>query len=236
MLMLLPTPGQEVVVALRHPTGSAATAVVQPTAGNPLAASCADYNQTSISCAYPINVTAGNTAYVLVFVGAKATIGTPSCSSGTATIGTFTLIANNTRGGEMAWYSASITGSGSCTVSATITAASTNETLLPFEVSGSGGIDSGTNPVFAYPDCTATCSTPGITTSTANDLLLFGLMYPIPSATFSALTPYTLSGQDGTGPIWMTGNYTAASAGKVNGSFSNSGASTNTQMSVLAIK
>ena len=152
--------GTEAIIGAPAP-GTAS--VVQPTSTYPLAAGCSTYNNgggNATTCAYPVNVTAGNEAYVLVIgAGGAGTISAVSCA-GTATVGTFSTIgAGATLGGAVAqWYSAAITSSGSCTVSATYSAGA-NVAVFPYEVSNSNGPDSGVNPVYSSntTNCTA-CS------------------------------------------------------------------------------
>ena len=102
----------------------------------------------------------------------------------------------------------------------------TYEGVFPFEIANDSGLDTGTNPVY-YEDgtyCTS-CTIASITTATANDLVLYVVMQDY-ATTYSALTPYTLSGQyslvTGNENSWLTSNYTEVSAGTVTGSFTSS--------------
>jgi hypothetical protein len=192
------------LVSIGGGSGGALPSIVQPTAGNPLAATCAQFTAATNTCAYPVNLTAGNTAYVLITAGTAGTVGVPTCS-GTATVGTFTAVgAGSTAGGAQQWYKAAITGSGSCTVSETYSA-STNVGVFPFEVSNDGGVDG--SPVYSLTSCFSTtgCTLASFTPGTTSDLVLTAVMSGATTVTYSSLTPYTLVGQ-GAG---STGNETS---------------------------
>ena len=203
---------------------SSARLPVQPTLAHPLAASCSTYTST-VSCAYPLNVTAGNIAYVLVIASAGGGTFSGVACAGTATVGTFSPIGAGASlgGGAVAqWYSAAITSSGSCTVSATYSAGA-NVAVFPYEVSNSNGPDSGVNPVYNSNTtyCTA-CSMVAITTSTTNDLLLYGQQQGGYAETYSAVTPYSVLSQSsklGNNQSFLIAGYTASAAGSVSGTF-----------------
>lgn len=221
-------------------TVSSGATVVQPTSGSPLNAACAQFTGGTNTCAYPVNVTSGNEAYVLIIAGGAGTIGTPTKSAGTATIGTFTSVAAAcATGGEMQVFKAAITGTGSATISETFST-STNIGVFPFEVSNDGGPDTGTNPVCHTSNPFSTSYvTASVTTATANDVILLARMGGT-TQVFTALTPYTLSGQGpgtaGNDTSWFTGNYTSASATTVNGSYTATPGSDTEQDIVVAIK
>lgn len=207
---------------------SSAPSIVQPTVAHPLAGDCVYYANPN-TCAMPQNVTAGNTLRLLLILDhTGCTFSTPTQSAGTATVGTFTLDGTgSSTDGSYAVYKAPITGSGSATISSGYTVCSTTyEGVFPFEIANDSGLDTGTNPVY-YEDgtyCTS-CTIASITTATANDLVLYVVMQDY-ATTYSALTPYTLSGQyslvTGNENSWLTSNYTEVSAGTVTGSFTSS--------------
>ena len=214
--------------------------IVQPTIANPLASTCAQFPGTPTTCAMPLNVTSGNVLYVYVVAATTGTLGTPTKSSGTSTIGAFSAIGGgSTAGGEQQWYKASITGSGSLTLTSTFST-SNDVGLFPFEVSNDGGVDSGTNPVYEAlnPFCTTGCNTVSITTVANGDLVLYANMFGA-STTPSTLSPYTLSGSNNVTSSnqlpWLTGNYTEVTAGTVSGTF-NQTSTAAYQDSAIAIK
>lgn len=223
------------------PFFASAPAVVQPTTGNPILDTCTNY-ATHVTCAYPINVTSGNEAYVFIATSGTSVIATPTCSSGTATIGTFTAVgAGSSAGGQQQWYRAAITGSGSCTVSETITGGTSQYVgVFPFEVSNDGGVDSGTNPVYNSVSCfgPTTCNNVSITTSTANDLLLYVFMGGS-TAVYSALTPYSVAtnvnNPGGNQLAFLAGSYVSSTATTVGGTYTVSN-TVNPWNSVIAIK
>ena len=176
-----------------------------------------------MSCAYPLNVTAGNIAYVLVIAsGGGGVISTPSCA-GTATVGAFSAVGVGAISSSAVaqWYSANITVSGSCIVSAKYSA-SANVAVFPYEAN-SIGPDGGMNPVYNNntTNCTS-CSTGNITTSTANDLVLYGQQQEGSAETYSAVTPYSVLSQSsllGNNTSFLVAGYTASAAGVVSGTF-----------------
>lgn len=226
--------------------GSGAT-IVQPTSGNPLLPGCAN-NSTTNTCALPLSVTSGNTLFVMIAAGATGTVGVPVKSAGTATIGTCTAVGSgSTAGGEQQWYTCAITGSGSLTISETFST-STNVGVFPFEVNNSAGADTVTCTVGAgsggacyhssNPFSTAYVTT-ALTPTTAGDLILLARMGGT-SQTFSALTPYTLSGQGpgttGNNTSWFTGNFTNSGTSNVAGAYTTTPGSDTEQDGGLAVK
>ena len=213
--------------------------LVQPKSSNTLtSAGCGNYAST-VTCPMPINVTAGNALYIyLAFTQTSGTFGAPAKSSGTATIGTCTAIGSgSTAGGAQAWYTCSVTGSGSLTLSETASATN-NLVMLPFEITGGTGVDSGTNPVYTNNTCYSTsCSNVSITTVTSGDIVLNAIAGSS-SITYSAITPYTAAGTSAAAANnvdYYIGYYTAASAGAVNGTFTTN-ATAAYQQGILAIK
>ncbi len=243
-LFFSPQITQQIVANTSAPAGGGGggIAIVQPTAGNPLAQSCSIFASNPTTCAYPVNVTSGNQALVLAISGAAGTLGTPACSSGTATIGTFTAIGGgSSAGGVQQWFKAGITGSGSCTISVSVPASS-NSAVLIFEVSGFNSVDTGTNPVYHSASCfTPTgCAAGSITPGTTSDLILFGITGGQSTTAYSALSPYTSSGTGlgnaGNNNAWMTGNYTAPSTSAINPTFSQGAGTLTYQDSSMAVK
>ena len=227
---------------------SSSATIVQPTSGNPLAAACAQFTGATNTCAYPINVTSGNKGYVLIVSQGAGTVATPTKSAGTATIGTITPATSaSTVGGAMRWFTFSITGTGSLTISETFST-SGNIGVFPFEVSNSSGVDSsstctvGTAVGGACFHSSNTFSTSyvtaAITPATAGDLLLIAEQNGT-NQTISALTPYTISGQGpgtaGNDVSWFTANYTDSTTGNVAGTYTMTSGSQTESDSVLPI-
>jgi hypothetical protein len=100
--------------------------------------------------------------------------------------------------------------------------ASANVAVFPYEAN-SIGPDGGMNPVYNNntTNCTS-CSTGNITTSTANDLVLYGQQQEGSAETYSAVTPYSVLSQSsllGNNTSFLVAGYTASAAGVVSGTF-----------------
>jgi len=225
--------------------GSNAT-IVQPTSANPLAAACGQYvGGTTNTCSAPVNVTSGNELFILTAASSVQTLSAPTKSSGTATIGTITQIGSGCSAtgtsceGSMRWDQASITGSGSITITCNY-GASTNVGCFPFEVSNYHSVDTG--PVYhglTGSFCSSACALASITPGTANDLLL--VVSVNGAYTSSTVTPYLLSGNGnltGNNISWTTANYTAPNTSTINPTLTPGTAygGQNPQDSVVAVK
>lgn len=190
-------------------TSAAAVTLVQPTTSNSIASTCSAYSGvTTITCAFPLNLSAGNSIYVAVFIPGGNTVTSPLACSGTATIGSFSTIGSG--GNGINWYRATISGSGSCSLSTTMSSAG-GMFIFPFEISSDGGADSGTNPVYnqtAYSGATVTLTS--ITPATINDLILSVFFSQNNPNTYSSLSTYTLVNQgNSTTSSFFTGSYVA---------------------------
>lgn len=242
---------QSQVIMARRPklSGGGGPTVVQPTSSHFWAVNssgCAIYGSNPTTCAFPQNVSSGHGVYVHLMFGTTGTLATPT-SSGTATIGSFTEIgsgcdaATTACGGAQAWYRASVTGSGTLTIS-DIPPASNNTSVHIWEIANDGGADSGTNPVYAYNNtgCTTGCAiggASGITPATTGDLIICDEAGSS-AATISAVTPYTLIGQNsatGNNLTDFAADYIAPSTSAITGTYTTSAAD-NMLNSCLAIK
>ena len=215
LILLLGAGGQQVITGKHRtapPAAPSSPSVVQANGSN-------NSYGTSGSVSTLSNTTTGNNLWLLVNANGASSL-TISLPTG---CGTWTQVGTTQTLGyqsHQAVFTAPVISGGACTVGII----GTNTVVWALHVyevaNGSGGIDG--SPVFnqntAY--CTTGCTGVSITTSGANELILYSAICSAAGQTYSSLSPYTLINQESNGDgagFWS--DYQLASAGTINATF-----------------
>lgn len=181
------------------------------------------------------NFTSGNTLY-LHGIGLGATINAPTagCGAGTATISAWTLPTGGSGGSNQEWYTATVTGTGSCSIVVTGTGNADRPILIWEFTNGKTTVDG--TPGFASGFQTNTFNGPATTTSANGDVCLVGGAVNGASPDISINSPFT-SDFDGVIDVQMTsGHYLQPSAATLTPSWTTTAGGTFPVISTICFK